>query len=230
MTNRSTGTGDGGHSTGEFDGDEVTKPREDFQSPGDADGDGFQTLFGDDLFDDESEEWTGRASSKAFRAPWLATALAALLLMLGGIWLGAFLQRHQSSSTTSASSAFSGLFGSGLRATTGTGSNAGSSASSNITSGTVTDIIGKTLYVTDSSGALVSVKVSSTTTVDRNAGSSLAALKPGDTVTVQGATEKNGSVDAATISATAKGVTSSGIGFGSFPGGASGGSGASSGG
>jgi hypothetical protein len=85
--------------------------------------------------------------------------------------------------------------------------------------------------VTDSSGALVAVKVSSTTTVDRNAGSTLSALKPGDTVTVQGATQKNGSVNAATISATAKGVSSSGFpGAGGFPSGASGGPGASSGG
>jgi hypothetical protein len=231
MTNRSTGAPDGGHSTGEFDGDAVTKPEVDVKDPGDVDGDGFEILFGDELFGDESEEWTEHTSSKAFRASWFVTALSALLLMLGGIWLGAFLQRHQSSSTTSASSAFSGLIASGLRGTTGTSSNASSGASSNITSGTVTDIIGRTLYVTDSSGALISVKVSSTTTVDRNAGSSLSALKPGDTVTVQGATEKNGSVDAATISATAKGVSSPGFGgVGSFPSGVSGGSSASSGG
>ncbi len=227
MTNRSTGTNDGGHSTGEFDGDAVTKPEVDVEGPDGVEGEGFETLFGDELFGDESEEWTEHASSKVFRASWFVTTLSALLLMLGGIWLGAFLQRHQSSSTASASPAFSGLIPSGLRGTSGTGS----SASSNITSGTVTDIIGRTLYVTDSSGALISVKVSSTTTVDRNAESSLSALKPGDTVTVQGATEKNGSVDAATISATAKGVSASGFGgVGSFPSGVSGGSGASSGG
>ena len=227
MTNRSTGAPDGGHSSGEFDSDAIAGPATDVKDPGSADGDGFEALFGDELFGDESEEWTEHASSKAFRAPWFVTTLAALLLMLGGIWLGAFLQRHQSSSTASSSSAFSGLIASGLRGTSGTGSG----ASSNITSGTVTDIIGRTLYVTDSSGALVAVKVSSTTTVDRNAGSTLSALKPGDTVTVQGASEKNGSVDAATISATAKGVSASGFaGGGLFPGGPSGGSGASSGG
>jgi hypothetical protein len=230
MTNRSTGAPDGGLSTGEFDGGAIARPEMDVKGPGGSGGEGFEVLFGDELFGDENEEWTEHASPKAFRASWFVTTLSALLLMLGGIWLGAFLQRHQSSSTASAPSGFAGAGGFPSGAS-GTGSNASSAAASNITSGTVTDIIGRTLYVTDSSGALVAVKVSSTTTVDRNASSMLSALKPGDTVTVQGATQKNGSVNAATISATAKGVSSSGFpGAGGFPSGASGGPGASSGG
>jgi hypothetical protein len=231
MTDRSTDSPDGGHPNDGFDGDVTTIPATNTQAPTGADDDGFEILFGDELFADESEVWTERASSKVFRATWFVTTLSALLLMLGGIWLGAFLQRHETSSAVSAPSAFSGLFAPGLRATTGTGLNGSSGASTNMTSGTVTDIIGRTLYVTDSSGALVAVKVSSTTTVDRNASTTLSALKPGDTVTVQGATEKNGSVDATTISASAKGVSSSGFGgVGSFPSGVGGGSGASSGG
>ena len=55
-------------------------------------------------------------------------------------------------------------------------------------------------------------------------------VKPGDTVTVQGTKEKNGSVEATSISDTAKGVTSTGIGGGSFPSGFGGGTSASSGG
>ena len=81
----------------------------------------------------------------------------------------------------------------------------------------MTDIVGKTLYVTTSSGSLVAVKVSSSTTVDRNASTTLSGLKPGDSVTVQGAKEKNGSVQATSISDTAKGVTSTGFGGGAFP-------------
>jgi hypothetical protein len=49
-------------------------------------------------------------------------------------------------------------------------------------------------------------------------------------VTVQGTKEKNGSVEATSISDTAKGVTSTGIGGGSFPSGFGGGTSASSGG
>ena len=53
-------------------------------------------------------------------------------------------------------------------------------AAAKATTGTVTDIEGHTLYVTTSSGSLVAVKVSSSTTVDRNASTTLAGLKPVD--------------------------------------------------
>jgi hypothetical protein len=78
----------------------------------------------------------------------------------------------------------------------------------------VTDIIGSTLYVTTASGDLVAVTVGSNATVDRNAKSSLAALQPGDTVTVQGTKAKDGTVTAASVSATQAGVTSGAAGFG----------------
>jgi len=44
--------------------------------------------------------------------------------------------------------------------------------------------------------------------VDRNASTTVAGLKPGDTVTVQGKKEKGGTVKATSISDTEKGVTS----------------------
>ena len=171
---------------------------------------GFDILFGD-----ESEEWPERSTSKGFRASWFVTVFSALLLVVTGLWIGAYLQRGQSSSSTSS---LSSLFGSGSGATSATsGLSALAKAASKETTGTVTDIVGGTLYVTNSSGSLVAVKVSSSTTVDRNASTALSGLKPGDTVTVQGTKEKNGSVEATSISDTAKGVTSSGIGGGAFP-------------
>ena len=183
---------------------------------------GFDILFGD-----ESEEWPERATSKGLRASWFVTVFSALLLVAAGLWLGAYLQRGQSSSTSSLSS----LFPSGTGASSGaTGLRALAKAASKETTGAVTDIVGDTLYVTNSSGSLVAVKVSSSTTVDRNASTTLSGMKPGDTVTVQGTKEKNGSVEATSISDTAKGVTSSGIGGGSFPSGFGGGTSASSGG
>ena len=96
---------------------------------------------------------------------------------------------------------------------------------SNATSGTVTDIIGNTLYVTDSSGNLVAVTVTSNTTVNRNAKSSLSSLEPGDSVTVQGTKAKNGTVSASSVSATQAGVSSGGFaGLGALGAGAPGGS------
>ena len=90
---------------------------------------------------------------------------------------------------------------------------------SNATSGTVTDIIGNTLYVTDSSGKLVAVTVTSNTTVNRNAKSSLSSLQPGDSVTVQGTKSKNGTISASSVSATQAGVSSGFSGLGALAGG-----------
>jgi hypothetical protein len=170
----------------------------------------------DVLFGDESEEWPQHASSKGFRAPWFVAVLSALLLVVAGLWLGAFLQRGQSSSS---SSSFSSLFATGSGSASGlSGFSAIAKAQAKQTSGTVTDIMGNTLYVTTSSGSLIAVKVSPSTMVDRNASTTIAGLKPGDTVTVQGKKEKGGTVKATSISDTQKGVTSTGLGGGgAFP-------------
>jgi hypothetical protein len=216
MTTGSTETPEGVHAAGELNGD----------TPGWAplgvqdstvinnSNEAFDVLFGG-----ESEEWPEQASSKGFRASWTITVLVALLLLVSGLSLGAYLQRGQPS--TSSTTAAGGRFGGGFAGAGGAGG--ASSTSSTVTSGTVTDIIGNTLYVTNASGALVAVKISSATTIDRNASSTLSSLKPGDTVTVQGPTAKNGSVQAASVSATAKGVIAvGGFGGGGFGGGGGG--------
>jgi hypothetical protein len=181
----------------------------------------------DSLFDGEPDDWPNRGPAKGFRVPWPTAALLVLLVAAVGIWGGAYLQRHSStSSTTSAGSAFAAF--AGRSRTTGAGGpSALPAAASNITAGTVTDIIGNTLYVTTSSGSLVKVDVASNTTVDRNAKSSLSALEPGDTVTVTGTKGSGGSVTAASVSATQDGVT--GGGFGGFGGAGRAGAGAAGG-
>jgi len=181
------------------------------QLTGSVSEEGFDVLFGD-----EYEEWPPHASSKGFRAPWFVTVLSALLLVVAGLWLGAFLQRGQSSSS---SNSLSSLLAAGSGSASGpSGLSAIAKAQAKETSGNVTDIVGNTLYVTTSSGSLVAVKVSSSTTVDRNASTTVAGLKPGDTVTVQGKKEKGGTVKATSISDTEKGVTSTGFGGGgAFP-------------
>ncbi|MBW4078672.1 MAG: hypothetical protein HIU84_09235 [Acidobacteria bacterium] len=166
----------------------------------------------DALFEGEDDDWPTAATSRGLRVPWPVAGLTVLLMVFSGLWAGAYLQRHSSSSSFSASPfggsfPFSGSAGAGVP--TGGGPGASSAAA-----GTVTDIIGHTLYVTNSSGQLVAVTVGSNTTVNRNAKSSLSALRPGDTVTVQGTKAKNGTVSATSISSTQAGVTSSG----GFPG------------
>ena len=180
----------------------------------------------DSLFADEQDEWPTQGPAKGVRMPWLAALLLVLLVASVGIWGGAYMQRHSSSSTSSTASAFPFAALSGSRGGSGL-----SAALANITSGTVTDIIGNTLYVTTASGNLVAVQIGSNTTIDRNAKSSLSAIQPGDTVTVQGTKSSSGSVAAASVSATQSGVSTTGGlgGFGGFGGAASGASSGSSG-
>jgi hypothetical protein len=162
----------------------------------------------------EPDEWPARGPAKSLRLGWPVAALLALLLAGGGIWGGAALQRSQGSSSSSLASTFASRLASARGGTSPFGGVGGSS--SGATTGTVTEIKGSTLYVTNSSGNLVEITVSSSTTVTRDAKSTLSDLKPGDTVVVQGTKAKNGTVTASSVSATADGVSA---GFAaSFPG------------
>jgi hypothetical protein len=218
------GTPDGVEETRQLDGGAVTATATN-EDASRVNNEVFDVLFGG-----ENEAWPEQSTKKGLRTSWPISVLMALLLIIGGVALGSYLQRSHST-TTAATGRVAGAGFAGAGGFGGAGAAAGGAATStDVTSGTVTDIIGNTVYVTNSSGNLVKVTVSSTTTVDRNAASSVSQLKPGDTVTVQGPTEKNGSVSAASISATAKGVTvtGGGGGFGGFGGG--GGAGAATGG
>lgn len=175
----------------------------------------------DTLFAGEEEAWPERPPPKGLHLRWPVAALLVVLIAGGGLWFGAYLQRqHGSSSTSSLASLFAGRSGSGRSGFSrflGGGSSSGGP-----TTGTIAAIDGSTLYVTTTGGSVVTVKVDSTTTVDRNAKSSAAALQPGDTVTVEG-TKHKGVVDASSVSATAAGVSSFSAGGFSFPGAGGGG-------
>jgi hypothetical protein len=173
----------------------------------------------------EPEDWPARGAAKGFRVNWLSAFLLVVLIAGGGIWGGAELQKHDgsSSSTSALASALASRFGaSGRGSTTGRsgaasrfgGAGGGSGAAA---TGTVTEIKGSTLYITNASGNLVQVTLSPSTSVTRYAKTTAAALVPGDTVIVEGTTQKNGTVTASSVAATAQGV-SSGFG-GAFAGG-----------
>lgn len=183
------------------------------QGPSSATDDAFAALFGEEI-----APWPERAARRGLRVTWLAVTLVSLLLVVGGMGLGAYLQRTRPTSATS--------FLNALANSAGSRSRLGSSGSFPTTSGaatagTVTDVKGHDLYVTTASGSLVKVVVGPSTTIDRNASSSLSSLKLGDTVTVEGTTAANGDVDATSVSASAKGVTT-GTGASGVPGGFSG--------
>jgi hypothetical protein len=160
---------------------------------------------------DDDEEWPDRGPRKGIRMSVPTVALLTLLIAAGGIWGGAALQRSQgTSSGSSTASSLASLFrsargGTGAGLFSGTGA---TGATGGATTGTVTEVSGSTLYVTNASGALVKITVGPTATVDRNAASSLGALQVGDSVVVEGTKAGNGSVTATSVSATGAGVTS----------------------
>jgi hypothetical protein len=87
----------------------------------------------------------------------------------------------------------------------------------------VSSVKGKTIYVTDTSGNTVKVKVTPSTTITKNQTVSRHAIRPGDTIIVTGGSGSGGATTAATI-------TDSGNrgGSGSSAGGGSGSSGSGS--
>jgi hypothetical protein len=89
-------------------------------------------------------------------------------------------------------------------------------ASNAAASGTVTSVEGHTIYVKESDGTVVAVKIGDGATVTRNSEVAAKKIHPGDSVTVEGS--KNGStVKASSVAATEAGVEATG-GF-SLPGG-----------
>jgi len=180
-------------------------------------GDGPGWLAGDDAGESD-EEWVSE-TTHGIRLGLPAAGLLALVLVAGGFWGGAELQKSQGGSSTSALAGVAARF----RSAAGTGATgaAGSrfaglfGGSTAATAGTISVVNGNTLYVNDTStGSIVKVTVTKSTTITRNADAATDDLRPGDTVTVQGATGSSGAVTATSVSATAPGVSS---GFGGFP-------------
>jgi hypothetical protein len=182
-------------------------------------------------FDDPDDEWAAAGPARGIRLRFPVLVLVAVILLAAGFWGGAFLEKGKGSSgSTGAPAGFAGRLAAGGARTggatgaTGFGAGAGGAAgfggtTTPGTTGTISVVDGNTLYVLTSSGSLVKVKLDSSTTVTRNANAVEDELRPGDTVVVQGAAAKNGTVTATSLAATAAGVTTAGGGRG-FGGGA----------
>jgi len=95
--------------------------------------------------------------------------------------------------------------------------------------GTVSSVNGKTLVLTETSGNTVNIRLSSSTKISKNQSASHKAIRPGDTIIVQGAANAKGTTVAASVTdsgASSTGSSSSGSGAsssGSSSSGASGG-------
>jgi hypothetical protein len=181
-------------------------------------------------------------------------ALAALVICAIGFYAGIRVEKSQMASSSSGLTAGSGagaraaaraggfaaLFGgrgaasgAGGGAASGAGAPAGSGAGgaggaggANASFGTVTSVKANTIYVTDTSGNTVKVKVSSATKISKAESVSRHAIRPGDTVIVSGVPASGGATNAATI--TDSGNRSSGSTSSGSSGSGSGGSGSGS--
>jgi hypothetical protein len=148
-------------------------------------------------------------------------ALAALLIAAAGFIAGAVIQKNSDGSggagggqLPDAAALQSGGGPPGVASAGGAGAP---------TTGTVSSVAGNKLFVTDADGNTIEVIVRPSSTVTRSAASKASAIHPGDTVIVQGAKKKNGTVTAQSVSASEKGSTPGG-GLLSAGGGSAGGS------
>lgn len=188
-------------------------------------------LLDDLAFDQSDDEWAVAASGRGIRLRPPVIALFAVILIAAGFWGGAFVQKgHGSSGSSEAAASLAARFGAGgargggagaggAGAATGfgagaTGTTGLGAATTQGTTGTISVVDGSTLYVLTSTGSLAKVTLNSSTSVTRNAKAQPDELRPGDTVVVQGAAAKNGTVSATSVATTAAGVTTAGGGRG----------------
>lgn len=188
--------------------------------------------------DDGTLAFTGRRRRRFWGAG--SAALIALLVGAIGFYAGVRVEKGQVGAGGSPSGSAltgGGLAGAGTRAgAAGGGAGGGGAglralvaggaggAAGNSSFGTVSTIAGKTIYITDFSGNTIAVKLSSVTKVTKSVGVSRSALRPGDTVIVQGLKGSGGTIQATSVSDS--GARGAGLGGGGFRGGGAGGGGA----
>lgn len=184
--------------------------------------------YGDEGYD---EALPGRPRRQFFNR-WTA-ALLALLLGGVGFFVGVRVEKSQLSSSSAssrlaaaASSAAAGS-GTGAAGRTGAGRFARGSgggafaggfggAGGNASIGTVSSVNGNTIYVTDTSGNTIKVKLSGATKVTKSLSVAKGKIDPGDAVVISGVKGSGGTLNAATVSDTgARASAGGGSGSGS---------------
>jgi hypothetical protein len=160
--------------------------------------------------------WPTQARAARISMRPLTALLTVVLIAVCAIYAGARLEKREGATATASSGFPTTGFGARNRAAGGALGAAGGT-----TSGTVTQVSKKLLYLTSSTGALVKIKLTAKTTFTRTAASPTGGLTLGDTAIVRGAKDASGVLVATSVIATAKGVTSTfgGGGFGGFGGG-----------
>jgi hypothetical protein len=140
------------------------------------------------------------------KLPALTAALALAVAVAGGLIGGVEAQKHWGASSSAAASGrpagfagFAGRGGGGAGGGGFAGFGGAGGAAGGATNGTVTLIKGSTLYVTDASGNTVLVHTTAQSSVKKTVSGTTKTIHPGDSVTVTGTQNKDGSYSAQAI-------------------------------
>ena len=151
-----------------------------------------------------------------------SAALVALVVGVTGFYAGVRVEKGQLSSSSSTAlslpSSLPSLARGGVssRGATGTSSGSGGSVPAlgafggGASIGTVSNINGKTIYISDTSGNTVKVQLSSATKITKSLTVGKKAVRPGDSVVIRGAKRSNGTLSATSISDSGASTTGSG--------------------
>ena len=155
--------------------------------------------------DGEYDDWDDAPITPRVRTPWitklLGVAVVAALAFAGGVVAQKHWGKSTGSGASSSASAAARRFGAGFGAFGGRTGGANPATSGNAglgTSGQVSYIKGTTLYVADLSGGTVKVSTAGAR-VTKTSTLTTRAIRPGDTVVIQGTKTKNGTIAATSI-------------------------------
>ena len=155
-----------------------------------------------------------------------SAALAALVIGAGGFYAGVRVEKgHTASSTSSGFSLPSAVAGgsSSRGGASGLGSGGfpggGVSGGANASIGTVGSVNGDTIYVTETSGNTIEVKLYSATKITKTETIAKKSVRPGDSVVIEGVKGSHGSLTATSVSDSGASSTSSSTSPGSSGGG-----------
>lgn len=133
----------------------------------------------------------------------IALALLSVLLIACGFIGGVLVEKGQSTSSSSAGTAgtglasrFAALRGGGVG---GGGSSGGGAGATGATTGQVAYLSGSTLYVSTTEGNTVKVTTSPASTITKTVKAEVKGIHPGETVLVTGTAGKNGTISAESI-------------------------------
>jgi hypothetical protein len=154
---------------------------------------------------------------RPFLTKWSA-GLIAIVLGAVGFFVGVRVEKGKIPSSSGTSGTFAGASSATGRSATGRTGAAGSfaggaagfgGATGNNTVGSVASVNRKTIYVTESSGNTVKVKLTGQTTITKSESVSSAKVYPGDQVVIVGSKGSGGTIKATTLTDSGASATTS---------------------